>query len=118
MEDFNTKKLRAIAFYTVLTAAAILGIYQLLNNFPAVMERLHLFYETLMAVLMPIILGFIFAYLLNPSITWYERQLIKNKRTFIIKRARGISVVASLLSVAFVFTVIGSLLVSSVTKEL
>lgn len=118
MEDFNIKKLRAISFYTVITAAAILGIYQIFNNLPTVMEKLSLFHSTVMTIISPIILGFIFAYLLNPAISWYEKHLVKSRQKFIVKGARGLSVVAALITAIFIFTVIGSLLVSSITKEL
>lgn len=118
MEDFNTKKLRAISFYTVLTAAAILGIYQIFNNLPTVMEKLSVFHSTVMTIISPVILGFVFAYLLNPAISWYEKYLVKSKQKFIVRGARGLSVVAALITAIFLFTVIGSLLVSSVTREL
>jgi predicted PurR-regulated permease PerM len=118
MEDFNTKKLRAISLYTVLSAAAILTIYQILANLPAVMERVGIIHATVMTVVSPIILDFIFAYLLNPIISWYEKPIGAAKQKFIAKRARAFSVVAAVISVTLLLTLIGSLLVSSVTKQL
>ncbi|NCB42000.1 MAG: AI-2E family transporter [Clostridia bacterium] len=118
MEDFNTRKLRAISLYTILTAAAILTIYQALKNFPAVWEKFLQLHAILMIIVAPIMLGFVFAYLLNPLISWFEKHLLGVNQKFIIKKARGFAVVAAIITAMLMFTLIGSLLVSSVTKQL
>lgn len=118
MEDFNTRKLRAISLYTILTAAVILIIYHILKNLPAVMEGISLVHGTIMTIVSPIILGFVFAYLLNPIISWYENALVKTNQKFILKSARGLSVIAAVFSTILLLTIVVSLLVSSITKQL
>ncbi len=118
MEDFNLRKVRTISLYTILSAAAILIIYQALNNLPEVLERVSLFWAMVMTVLSPIIIGFVIAYLLNPVIVWYETLFVRLAPKFVVKRARGFSVITAIVTVALLITLIASLLVSSVTKQM
>lgn len=118
MEDFNVRKLRTISLYTVLTAAAILAIYQVLKNLPEVMERVGLFWAMIMTVVSPIIIGFVIAYLLNPIVLWYEKFITKRHWKFMVKRARGFAVLKAIVTMMLLITLIVSLLVSSVTRQL
>lgn len=118
MEDFNIRKLRAISLYTVITAAAVLIIYQVLKNLPAVLERTSLLWAMVMTVVSPIILGFVIAYLLNPVVLWYEKLIVKRGWKFVAKRARGFAVLKAIFTMMLLVTLIVSLLVSSVTRQL
>lgn len=118
MDHFNTKKMRAIAFYTFLTAGGVLLLYFSLRNLPTVLEQTGKIWSIIMTVLSPLILGFVIAYLLNPAILFYERVLHKTCPRLKYKKLRAFSVVEAVLSFLLLLTLVISLLIFSVTREL
>jgi len=118
MQDFNIKKMRAVAFYTFLTAAGVLLVYFSLLHLPVVLHYATSFRNMVMTVLSPLILAFVIAYLLNPVILRCERVLLQTAVPLKEKRVRPLAVVFAVFTFLLLLTLIISLLVFSVTREL
>ncbi|MDD2301601.1 MAG: hypothetical protein PHG30_03485, partial [Eubacteriales bacterium] len=118
MQDFNIKKMRAVAFYTFLTAAGVLLVYFSLLHLPVVLHYATSFRNMVMTVLSPLILAFVIAYLLNPVILRCERVLLHTAVPLKEKRVRALAVVFAVFTFLLLLTLIISLLVFSVTREL
>lgn len=118
MDDFNPRKIRMVALYTFLTAGGFLLLYFCLANLSAVLEKASLAGATVMTVLAPLILAFVIAYLINPVIHIYERLLRKMAPRLKEKRIRPLAVVGAVLTFLLLLTLVISLLIFSVTREL
>ena len=118
MDDFNSKKIRAVALYTFLTAGAVLLVYFGLLHLSVVLHYAGNFVDIVMKVLSPLILAFVIAYLLNPAILFYEKLMHKAFPRLKYKRLRALSVIEAVLSFLILLTLVISLLVFSVTREL
>lgn len=118
MDSFNTKKIRAVALYTFLTAGAVLLVYFGLLHLPVVLHYAGSLRDVVMTVLSPLLLAFVIAYLLNPVIHLFERFFHKAFPRMKYKRLRAFSVVGAALAFLALLTLIVSLLIFSVTREL
>lgn len=118
MDSFNTKKIRAVALYTFLTAGAVLLVYFGLLHLPVVLRYAGSLRDVVMTVLSPLLLAFVIAYLLNPVIHLFERFFHKAFPRMKYKRLRAFSVVGAALAFLALLTLIISLLIFSVTREL
>mgnify|MGYP000918769682 CR=1 FL=1 len=118
MDSFNTKKIRAVALYTFLTAGAVLLVYFGLLHLPVVLRYAGSLRDVVMTVLSPLLLAFVIAYLLNPVIHLFERFFHKAFPRMKYKRLRAFSVVGAALAFLALLTLIVSLLIFSVTREL
>lgn len=118
MDSFNTKKIRAVALYTFLTAGAVLLVYFGLLHLPVVLHYAGSLRDVVMTVLSPLLLAFVIAYLLNPVIHLFEQFFHKAFPRMKYKRLRAFSVVGAVLAFLALLTLIISLLIFSVTREL
>ncbi|MGB8454658.1 MAG: AI-2E family transporter [Anaerocolumna sp.] len=113
------KRYTLIALYVIVTCIIIYCLSLVAKSAPAIingiMGRVHWF----MRVAKPIVLGFVFAYLFDPLIDFFEAELkkikIKNRK---LKATRSWAVFTAIILFFIVIIVIISVLVFSVTDQL
>ena len=107
-----------ISLYVIITAVIIYILSLLAKNAPAIFNNLMGKVNWLLRVIRPVILGFIFAYLMDPIVNFFESKFRKLKLFKKMKRPRTW---AAVLSVFIFFIAVGglvSLLIFSVTDQL
>jgi predicted PurR-regulated permease PerM len=113
------KKYTQIAIYVIITAIIIDSLKFFLGYSPALFEFLVDRLSWGFSVIQPVILGFIFAYLLEPIVSFLEEQFKKIK--FLRKKqdsCRAYAIFTTLLIIIAILASIISLLVYSVTNQL
>jgi predicted PurR-regulated permease PerM len=120
-KDKINKQYMLISLYVIITVVIIYSLSLIVKNAPqimkGVMERLH----WLLLVSKPVILGFIFAYLMDPVVDLFERRYQKLKSARLMKRIVMPRTWAAVTSVfLLVMAVLGliSLLVFTVTDQI
>lgn len=116
-DKFN-KKYAQISLYVIITCVIIYCLSLIANNAPLLTRKFMNGIVWILQVIKPVILGFVFAYLMDPVVSLFERRIRKTKFLKKLKRPRTL---AAVISVALLFAaVVGliSILVSSVTKQL
>ena len=120
-KDKINKQYLLISLYVIITVVIIYSLSLIVKNAPqimkGVMERLH----WLLLVSKPVILGFIFAYLMDPVVDLFERRYQKLKSARLMKRIVMPRTWAAVTSVfLLVMAVLGliSLLVFTVTDQI
>ncbi|BCN28802.1 AI-2E family transporter [Anaeromicropila herbilytica] len=110
------KKYAKISIYVIITAFFIFGSFRILNNLNDIVDYISGTIHWILVVLKPVVIGFVIAYLLDPVVAFFERQFHKVK--FIKKKVRTLSVVCTFLFIIIFLTILVSLVVSSITKQL
>ncbi|WP_317854065.1 AI-2E family transporter [Chakrabartyella piscis] len=81
MKKFDFKKIDTqytkIGFYIFLVAAAVILFEKVVGNLPDLSEKTTAFLQASARIGSPFIIGFALAYLLNPSMKFFERNLLK-----------------------------------------
>ncbi|MGF7141856.1 putative PurR-regulated permease PerM [Anaerotaenia torta] len=120
-KDKINKQYMLISLYVIITVVIIYALSLIVKGAPQiikeVMERLH----WLIKVSKPVILGFIFAYLMDPMVDMFERRYQKLKSTRLLKRIvmpRTWAAVTSVLLLCMVILGLISLLVFTVTDQI
>lgn len=115
----TNKKYTQIAIYVIITAVIIDILKFVLGYTPLIVVEVMEKLSWVLRVIKPVIFGFIFAYLLEPAVDFFERHLKKLK---ILKKkqesCRTYGIVVSLVIVIVALAGILSLLVYSVTDQL
>ena len=83
-------------------AVAIIIIYKLLDNFTEIGQ----FLSNLMGILMPFVLGILFAYVLYTPCKKIEQCYSKTKSKFLRKRARGLSIFTIYLIIGLILFIL------------
>lgn len=107
-----------ISLYVIITAVIIYILSLLAKNAPAIFNNLMGKLNWLLRVIRPVILGFIFAYLMDPIVNFFESKFRKFR---LFKRMKRPRTWAAVLSVFIFFIAVGglvSLLIFSVTDQL
>ena len=113
------KKYTLISIYVIITAVVIYILGLVATNIPTILsvilEKLNWFFS----VIKPVILGFVFAYLMEPVVSFFEKKLeqikfLKKKK----KSYRTYAILIAMLLIVLAFTFIITLLVYSVTNQL
>ena len=111
-------KYTLIAAYVIVTAAIIYGLGIMLDHLPEIVGGLKVAIGWLLTVLKPVVLAFVVAYLLNPVVRFFQRRYesmkIFRKKG---KSKRGLAVLTTLFLILLGLTLVISLLISSVTKQ-
>lgn len=115
LKSIFDKRYAKISLYVIITAVIINGLNRVADDAPTIIGWIWLRISWLMGVLKPVVLGFILAYLTNPVIKFFEKRLQKVK--ILQKKARGISVIITLLIIIAAIVGIISTLVFSVTDQ-
>ncbi len=116
-DKFN-RKYAQISLYVIITCVIIYCLSLIADNAPLLARKFMNGIGWILRVIKPVILGYVFAYLMDPVVSLFERKIRKTKILKKIKRPRTISAV---LSVALLFIAIVGLitmLVYSVTRQL
>lgn len=116
-EKFN-KKYAQISLYVIITCVIIYCLSLIADNAPLLIGKFMNCIGWVLQVIKPVILGFVFAFLMDPVVSLFERKFRKARVLKKLKRPRTL---AAVLSVALLFTaVVGliSMLVYSVTRQL
>lgn len=108
-----------ISYYVILTSIAIFILYRLAAHFDDLMSALGKGISWFVVILTPIFWGLVLAYLLKPSMKFFEKKLknskyYKNKEP---KKARTMAVTVTWLLILAVVTIVFSLMLSAFTKE-
>lgn len=111
-------KYTLIAAYVIVTAAIIYGLGIMLDHLPEIAGGLKVAIGWLLTVLKPVVLAFVVAYLLNPVVRFFQRRY-ESMKIFCKKgkSKRGLAVLTTLFLILLGLTLVISLLISSVTKQ-
>lgn len=119
--DKINKKYMQISLYVIITVLIIYSLGLILKNAPAVtkvvMEKLN----WIVGVIKPVIIGFAFAYIMDPMVGFFERRYEGLKQKKIFRKLVSPRTWAAFTSVFFLVIAIGgiiSLLVFAVTDQL
>lgn len=112
------KKYMQISLYVIITAVIIYCLSLVANNIPMITRKVIEVLTWFLKVIKPVILGFVFAYLMDPVICFFEKKIKKSRLLKKVKRPRTMAAVLSV--VLLVGAVLGliSLLVFSVTNQI
>lgn len=116
-DRFNRKYMQ-ISLYVIFTAIIVYILSLIAKNAPTIFKELMEKVGWLLTVIRPVILGFVFAYLMEPVVNVFEAKFRKFKLFKKMKRPRTW---AAILAVLFLFAaIVGlvSLLIYSVTDQL
>lgn len=116
--DKINKKYMQISLYVIITAVIIYCLSLLADNALYIAKKVMVAFGWLLKVVSPVIIGFVFAYLMDPIVVFFEKRIQKLKFFRKVKRPRNL---AALISVFILFVaLLGliSLLVFSVTNQL
>jgi len=119
-DRFN-KKYMQISLYVIITVAIIYSLSLILKNAPHITNVLVDKLNWLLGVVKPVIFGFIFAYLMDPVVNFFEGKFRKLMMVKLFRRLKAPRTLAAFTAVLFlVIAVTGliSLLVFTVTNQL
>lgn len=119
--DKLNRKYMQISLYVIITAVIIYSLSLIAKNLPTIVKMIMEKVNWLFRVVKPITFGFVFAYLLDPVVDFFERQYQKIKPKKFLRKFHAPRTWAAITSVTFVLlAVVGliSLLVYSVTDQL
>lgn len=117
-DNFN-RKYTMISIYVIITASIIYCLSLVAKNAPQIVKDILDSFSWLMNVAKPIVIGFAFAYLLDPVNNFIEEQYSRIKiKNWKLKSCRSFAVLTTIL-IFFIFIVlIISLLVFNITNQL
>ncbi|MDF2472850.1 MAG: hypothetical protein K0R21_632 [Anaerocolumna sp.] len=119
--DKMNKKYTIIAIYVIITAVIIYILSLVAQNAPAIINEFMARLSWVINVAKPIFLAFVFAYLLDPVINYFDEQFLKvkvGKEKRQIKGSRTLAVFLTLIIIMAILAGIISLLVFSITDQL
>lgn len=120
-KDKINKKYLQISLYVIITVMIIYSLSLVIKNAPTIFMFLLLVFNWVIKVIRPVIIGFIFAYLMDPVINFFERKYRRLKSVRFLKKIVAPRTWAAVTSVMIlVIAVVGliSLLVFAVTNQL
>lgn len=118
LRDRINRKYLQISLYVIFTAIVIYILSLLAKNAPLIISSLMQKLKWLFKVIKPVILGFVFAYLMDPVVSFFENKFRKAKIFKKMKRPRTWAAVLSVTLLIMVFVGLISLLIYSVTDQL
>lgn len=119
--DRINKKYMQISVYVIITVIVIYSLSLLLKNAPAVAKVVMDKLNWVIGVTKPVILGFVFAYIMEPLVSFFERRYQKLKNIKFLKKVvapRGWGAFTSVFFLLIAFALLISLLVFTVTDQL
>jgi len=119
--DKMNRKYMQISLYVIITAVIIYSLSLIAKNAPTIVKMILEKVNWLLRVVKPIIFGFVFAYLMDPVVDFFEKQYRKIKpRKFLRKfyAPRTWAAITSVIIVLLAIVGLISLLVYSVTDQL
>ncbi|MBH1941699.1 AI-2E family transporter [Mobilitalea sibirica] len=116
-DKYNGKYMQ-ISLYVIITSIIIYALSRIVENAPAIMREIMERIGWVIKVIKPLILGFAFAYLLDPIVSFFESKFKKYKIFKWIKTPRTFAAILSAILLVMAFSGLISLLVFSVTDQL
>ncbi len=116
-DKFN-KKYMQISLYVIITCVIIYSLSLIANNIPDITRQFMDIIGWILKVIKPVILGFVFAYLMDPVVSFFEGKFRKLKLFKKVRKPRTWAAILSVFLVIVSFIGLISLLVYSVTKQL
>lgn len=82
--DKINKKYMQISLYVIITVVIIYALSLVVKNAPQILKEGMHWLKWFFKVIKPVILGFVFAYLMDPAVAFFERkyQSLRRKRAF------------------------------------
>ena len=119
--DKINRKYLLISLYVIITVVIIYALKLIMDNATGIMHQFLVSVRWVLQVTKPIVLGFVFAYLMDPVVNFLERRYRRLKEVRFFRRFVMPRTWAAITAVAFlVIIVIGliSLLVFTVTNQI
>lgn len=118
IRDRVNRKYMQISLYVIITAMIIYILSLIAKSAPAIIIYIMAKVSWLLRVIRPVILGFVFAYLMDPFVSFFEEKFRKLKLFKRVKRPRTWAAILSVF--IFFIAIVGlvSLLIFSVTDQL
>ncbi|BCN32443.1 AI-2E family transporter [Anaeromicropila herbilytica] len=120
LKDKMNKQYTQVAIYVIITCIVIYSLSLVAKNAPVILDGIFEKLSWFFSVVKPVIFGFVFAYLVEPLVVFFEKQygkikFLKKKKQ---KSLRMYGVITTILILLVFIAVIISLLVYSVTDQL
>jgi predicted PurR-regulated permease PerM len=112
------RKYMQISIYVIITAVVIYILSLIAKNAPTIIKELMERLSWIIRVVRPVILGFVFAYLLNPIVGFFEGRFNKLKIFKKMKKTRVWAAILSVLLLIIIIVGLISILIFSVTDQL
>lgn len=116
-DRFN-KKYMQISLYVIITCVIIYSLSLVAKNAPVILSEVMEKLNWLFRVIKPIILGFAFAYLLDPVVAFFEKRFRRWKVFRKLKHPRTLATIISVVLLFFTIAGLISMLAFSVTAQL
>lgn len=120
-KDKINKKYLQISLYVIITVGIIYILKLILDHAPDILNTAVNWLKWIINVIMPVIIGFAFAYIMEPVITFFEVRYRKLKNINIFKRIvhpRTWAAVTSVLIFVIAFAGLISILIFTVTNQI
>lgn len=120
-KDKMNRKYLQISLYVIITVVIIYFLKLLMDNSPAILKSLVGRLNWVIRVIRPVIIAFVFAYILDPVVDFFESKYIKLKDIRFLKRIvrpRTWAAISTVILLILVFAGLITLLVFIVTKQL
>lgn len=117
-DNFN-RKYTMISIYVIITAVIIYSLSLVAKNAPLIIKEILNSFNWIMHVAKPIVIGFVFAYLLDPVNNFLEEQYSRIKiKNWQLKSCRTFAVLTTIVLFFLFIVLIISLLVFNITDQL
>lgn len=117
-DNFN-RKYTMISIYVIITAVIIYCLTLVAKNAPQIIKEILGSFTWVMHIAKPIVIGFVFAYLLDPLNNFFELQYSRVRiKNWKLKSCRTIAVLTTILIFFMFIVLIISLLVFNITDQL
>ena len=120
-KDKINKKYMQISLYVIITVLIIYSLSLILKNAPAVARDLMSRLKWVIDVIKPVIIGFAFAYIIDPMVNFFERRYQRLKEVKVFRAIVAPRTWAAITSIFVLIIALGgliSLLVFTVTDQL
>ncbi|TAH74822.1 MAG: AI-2E family transporter [Anaerolineaceae bacterium] len=118
LRDRVNRKYMQISLYVIITAIIIYILSLIAKNAPTIFNNIMDKISWLLRVVRPVILGFVFSYLMDPIVNFFEEKFRKFKLFKKMKRPRTWAAVLSVVIFFIALAALVSLLIFSVTDQL
>ncbi|NLY43674.1 MAG: AI-2E family transporter [Clostridiaceae bacterium] len=96
--------------YIFVLVSALIFVYKTLDNISGIISSIAGFLGFVWRLLLPFVIGFVIAYLLDPYVIWIEKHLFKNRKKVLVSEKWS-----KLLSIIFVYIIfIGTIILGFV----
>lgn len=118
MKKKINKQYTQISIYVIVTCIIIYILSLIAKNAPVIFQVVIGKIGQVITIVKPVLIGFVFAYLLNGVVDFLEEKLKKIKPFHKMKSTRGLAVLLSLFLVVLFLAFLISLLIFSITDQI